>query len=102
MEKACSHAKSDMVVHGDTRFDSQCRLSLQPRCGQLEDSCSNVVHRTFFAPSRIRFVFLFSVVSLAFRPFSLFYLVDSSCIYNLYIIIVLAVHWHKQGIETWF
>jgi len=65
--------------------------------GQLADSHLNVIHRTFFAPSRIDFVFLSPVVSFAFRPLSFPDLVDSSCIYNPYIIVVLVVHWNKRG-----
>ena len=50
------------------------------------------------SPRRELALFFFSSISLAFRPFSLFYFVDSSCIYTPYISAVLAAYKNKREI----
>jgi hypothetical protein len=102
---------SDIIISQSSEVRQDCllrhalRVTISPfaiaASGQLADPRSNVMLCTgHFSLRRESTLFFFSpVVSFAFRPPSFFGLVDSSCIYNPYIIVVLVVHWNKREIE---
>jgi len=89
MDKARGHPKYDQAVDCDARFGLRYRLSLRlPPLTANWHIRARMLYTGQLSPRRELGLFF---VSLAFRPFSLFYIVDSSCIYTSHLTAVLAV-----------